>query len=68
MIKASNLKEGDKFTSKETGCNFTVITNKVGDKLLLGDGYVSWYSGIRLFYRNETHKEFALNTFGIILE
>lgn len=68
MIKASDLKEGDKLTSKETGCNFTVITNHIKDVLFVVNEDVSWYSGIHLFYEDEIDKEFALNTFGIILE
>lgn len=68
MIKASNLKGGDLITSKETGCTFTVITNHIEDALFVVNEDVSWYSVIHLFYEDEIDKEFALNTFGIILE
>ena len=69
MIKASDLKVGDKFIS-DNGIEFEVITNHVGDVLFIlnnNGGGDSITNGLHLFYDDIDYLDYAKDILNIDL-
>ena len=69
MIKASDLKVGDKICSVN-GIEYEVIENHVGDVLFIlnkRDTTKECIAGLHLFYDDIDDLDYAKNTFGIDL-